>query len=248
MATSRNRWRIVYEDEYLIAVDKPANYLSIPDRYDNTVPNLLESLKQYRSDIYVNHRLDKNTSGLILFTKSEESHKQFSALFERREIEKLYYALVLGVPSEEVGLVDMPLSLSKAKSKIMKPDPGGKESKTKFRLLRSWGTYSFLELKLITGRMHQIRAHMNYIYTPLICDELYGDGRPLFLSDFKRSYRPSSSKPEKALLERQALHAHSIRFIHPLLNEELQLESELPKDMKAAINQFDKNLEIKYPV
>jgi len=104
------RWKIIFEDDFIIVVDKPAGYLSIPDRYDETIPNMYTSLKSFRDEIFVNHRLDKDTSGIMLFTKTEEAHKRFSRMFENREIDKHYFALVHNKPIEDIGLIELNLT------------------------------------------------------------------------------------------------------------------------------------------
>lgn len=237
-----NRWQIVFENEDFIVLDKPAHILSIPDRYDSDQLNLYHELIKYRGEIYVNHRLDRETSGLILFTKTAKAHKAFSVLFEERRIDKFYYALVHGEPALETGLIDLPLAPSKSKTQSMMIHDKGRQAQTKFRLIESWERYSWLELKLLTGRMHQIRLHLQAMHMPLICDAMYGDGRALYLSDFKKKFRKSKDREEKPLLERQALHAHMLRFKSPLDGEDYEFQAELPKDMKASINQFAKCL------
>ena len=237
-----NRWEIVFEDDHLMVIDKPAGLLSIPDRYDPDIPNLYQSLLSYRESIYVNHRLDKDTSGLIVFSKTEECHKRLSELFENQNIEKLYKAILLGTPALEVAQIDLSISANRSGKKGMLVNPKGKTALTKYRVLKDWGSYALVELKLLTGRTHQIRVHMSAINCPIICDSLYGDGRSFFLSDIKMKYRRSHNKEEKALLSRQALHAHQLSFVHPVTNEEMLFNSELPKDMRAVINQLDKNL------
>lgn len=238
----KQRWEIVFEDDHIIVINKPAHLLSIPDRYDKDLDNLFDSVSRYRTPLFINHRLDKDTSGLVLFTKNEEAHKAFSKLFEERKIDKRYMALTHGIPVEEVGLIDLPLQFSKNKQRML-VNPNGKESQTKYRVLGAWGLFACLEIKLLTGRMHQIRVHLSAIHCPIIADGIYGDGKPLYLSDFKRKFNRSGKHDEKPLLERQALHAHELHFIHPITRKSISVESPLPKDMKACIYQFNKNLD-----
>ncbi len=236
------RWKIIFEDDYIIVVDKPAGYLSIPDRYDETIPNMYTSLSAYRDEIFVNHRLDKDTSGIMLFTKSEEAHKRFSRMFENRKIDKHYFALVHNKPIEDVGLIELNLAQAKSKSKGMLIDHEGKQAISKYRIVKTWHQFSLVEVKLITGRMHQIRVHMKAINCPVICDTLYGNGEPFYLSSFKKKYRRNNNQEERPLLNRQALHAAQLHFEHAFTGEKVLLETEMPKDMRASINQMDKNL------
>lgn len=234
------RWNIIFEDDYIIVINKPAGMLSIPDRFDENIPNLYNILQNYRGEIYVNHRLDKDTSGIIMFSKTAESHAAFSKLFETRKIDKYYKAIVHGTPIESVGLIELKIALSKNKRKQMVIDQKGKLSKTKYRILKSWQSFSLLELKIITGRMHQIRVHMQAINTPIICDATYGNEDGFFLSSIKRKYRKNREQEERPLLSRMALHAHQLSFIHPFTKKEVSYSAELPKDMRAVIFQLDK--------
>jgi len=139
----KRRWEIVFEDDHLVLINKPAPYLTIPDRYDRTIPSLVGILSERREQLYINHRLDKETSGLIVFTKSEQAHKTLSADFERREIEKLYYTIVMGQPTEEIGLIDLPILQSNSRKKGMIVSDNGKESQTKYRIIESYNRFSF---------------------------------------------------------------------------------------------------------
>lgn len=234
------RWNILFEDEAIIVVDKPAPFLTIPDRYDRTIPNVHGVLLASREDVFINHRLDKETSGLLVFTKTEEAHKALSNQFESRLVQKYYFAIVNGIPAEEVGLIDLPIGQNKTKRKGMLVDAKGKESLTKYRVLDSWRDNAFLEIDLLTGRQHQIRVHMKSIFCPVVCDDLYGDGQAFYLSKIKRKMKRNKNVVERPLLSRVALHAHKLIFKHPIKGDEMQFESPLPKDMKAVIAQLNK--------
>ncbi len=239
MAKKSNRWSIVFEDDHILVIDKPSGWLTIPDRYNNNALNLLTSLQSYRDTVFVNHRLDRETSGLITFSKTEATHKAMNQLFESRSINKHYQAIVKGVPQEEVGMIDLPIAPSEAGKKGMKIHQKGKTSHTKYRILKSYDYFSHLELKLLTGRMHQIRVHLKAIHCPIVCDSLYGDGQAFYLSSIKRKYK-GHPEAERPLLNRVALHSSMIGFEHPITNENLKFESPLPKDMKAVLYQLDK--------
>ena len=163
-------------------------------------------------------------------------------MFENNEIDKFYKAIVIGTPDLEIGQIDMNISASRSAKRGMQLNENGKTAITKYRVINSWNSYSLVELKLITGRMHQIRIHMQAINCPLVCDQLYGDGRAFYLSDIKKNYRRSKDSEEKPLLSRQALHSHRLCFTHPYTMEQLEFNSELPKDMRACVTQLDKNL------
>jgi 23S rRNA pseudouridine955/2504/2580 synthase/23S rRNA pseudouridine1911/1915/1917 synthase len=234
------RWTIVHEDEDIVVVNKPALYLSIPDRYDNGIPNIKTILQERRPEIYVNHRLDKETSGLILFTKNAEAHKHLSDQFEHRKLTKIYKAIVTNTPPEPVGQIDLAMSKTAHSKKGMALNAKGKPATTKYRVLESFDNYCYLDIKLLTGRMHQIRLHMSSIYCPIACDRMYGDGQPVLLSRIKRKYRRSGDV-EHPLMDRTALHASDLEFTHPRTNEKISLTADLPKDMNAVLYQLRKN-------
>ena len=234
------RFNILFEDDNIIVVDKPAPFLTIPDRFDKTIPSLLGILSAKRSEIFINHRLDKETSGVILLSKNAEAHRHISLQFESRSVTKIYEAIVHGMPIEEVGQIDLAISSSPRGKRGMIINFKGKPSSTKFRILRTWKHFSHLEIKTLTGRQHQIRVHMKAIGCPLVVDNLYGDGKAFYLSDIKRKVRFKKEEQERPLLKRMGLHAAKLKFMHPLTRKELIFESVLPKDMKAVINQLNK--------
>ncbi len=236
----KQRWEIMHEDDDLIVVNKPAPYLTIPDRYDRNIPSLVGELSKKRPHVFINHRLDKETSGLILFTKSEKAHKTLSIAFEERQLDKFYKAIVHNVPPLEVGLIDLPISSAGGKRKGMMVSENGKESLTKYRIAKSWKQYALLELKILTGRQHQIRVHMKEMRCPVVCDPLYGNGEPFLLSKIKKKMNRKTDREERPLLSRVALHAHELKFRHPITDKELVFSAPLPKDMKAVVHQLDK--------
>ena len=240
MAGKIKRWEIVHEDEHIIVINKPAPYLSIPDRYDNGIPNVKSILQAARPEIYVNHRLDKETSGLMIFTKTKEAHKNLSDQFENRKLTKIYKAIVINTPSEPVGLIELPMSQSDNPRKGMVLNPKGKAAFTKYRILESFTDFTYIDVKLLTGRMHQIRLHMSSINCPIVCDKMYGDGEPMLLSNLKRKYR-RSGEVERPLLNRTALHASELEFNHPHTGEQVKLTVDIPKDMKAVLYQLRKH-------
>ena len=232
---------ILFEDQYIIAVNKPSGVLSIPDRFNPNLPNLVSSLKIKYPDIIPVHRLDKFTSGVILFAKDAETHKLISADFESRNVEKYYIALVDGIPSPDSGRIDVPISESTVTRGKMLVHKRGKSSITEYKVLKSFKTYSLLYLKLFTGRMHQIRVHMQYLGNPLIVDQLYGKRDSFYLSEIKhKKFNLGKSDDEKPLLTRQPLHAEKLVIIHPYTSERLEIQSPLPKDIQAVIHQMEK--------
>ncbi len=230
---------IIFEDDEILVLDKPAGLLVLPDRYDPTIPNLFDLLNNQYGRVFVIHRIDKGTSGLIVFAKTEESHRFLNHQFESRLIEKAYVAICVGETEQEAGKIDLPISESQGKKRKMQIDPkNGKEATTPYVVTDHFVGYTVVEAKPETGRTHQIRVHLSAIHLPILGDSLYGGGDAFYLSAIKSGYRPKEE--EKPLLKRTALHAGKISFIHPKSGERVTFESEFPKDMKIVLNYLRK--------
>ena len=231
---------ILEEDGNLVAIDKPSGLLTIPDREGKEI-SLKQILKNKYREIFTVHRLDKDTSGIIVFAKNEEAHKQLSQLFEARETVKIYNGFVLGSPFEKSGTINEPIAEHPVKKGLMTVYKKGKESSTEYEVLENFKPYSWMWFKILTGRTHQIRVHMKHLGHPIVCDELYGDGKSVFISSIKRKKfnLSKNEEEEKPILSRLALHALKLKF--ELNNKTYELEAELPKDLRALLQQLRKN-------
>lgn len=234
--------KIIYEDDSIIALNKPSGVLTIPDRFDPKLPSLKMWLKERYGEIFVVHRIDRDTSGIVLFAKNESAHKYYSKIFEEREITKKYIGLVMGNPIPPSGTIDKPIAhhpVVKGKMVIYR---SGKPSVTHYSTFDNFGLYSLVEFHIETGRTHQIRVHMQDLGHPLVGDPLYGNGEAIFLSKIKRKkFKLSKNQEEEIpMLNRLALHAASLKFSTPE-GKEIYLEAELFKDMQATLNQLRKN-------
>lgn len=229
---------ILLEDDNIIAINKPAGMLSIPDRFDPNIPNALSYLKSKREEIYVIHRLDRYTSGIMIFAKNSETHKVMSQQFQDRLPTKIYTAVVEGIPALEMGLIDAAIMESGIQRGKYLVSTKGKPSQTKYRVIEEMNRFSVVECKLLTGRTHQIRVHMEYIGNPLVVDHLYSHRDEFFLSELKKRYKKSKYEDERPLISRQPLHASELEF--ELNGKQYQITSELPKDMRALIQQLRK--------
>ena len=159
------------------------------------------------------HRLDKDTSGIIVFAKNEATHKHLSKQFEERQTEKIYAGLVIGSLINQKGTINKPIAENTVKRGVMIIHQRGKESMTDYEVLEDFGIYSWLQFRIHTGRTHQIRVHMKDIGHPIVCDELYGDGKPILLSSFKSKFKLSKNEEEeRPILNRLALHAYKLAF------------------------------------
>lgn len=235
---------IIFEDAFILAVNKPAGMLSIPDRFNPDLPNLISYFKPKFPELIPVHRLDKFTSGVILLAKDAETHKKLSELFLSRDVEKYYIAIVDGTPEPESGHIDVPLAESTVTRGKMLVHKRGKPSVTDYKVLRKFGKYSLIYLRLHTGRMHQIRVHMQYLGNPLIVDELYGHRSKFYLSEIKhRNFKQSKFEDEQPLLSRQPLHAEKVVFDHPITGIRTEITATMPKDMEAVLRQMEKWLD-----
>lgn len=229
---------ILAETADWVALNKPAGLLSIPDREGKEI-SLKQLLTEHFGSIFTVHRLDRDTSGLILFARHEKAHQELSRQFEQRETEKIYRGLVNGVPPQPEGLIEAPIAPDPQVAGKMRVHRAGKESVTGYRLLEALGPCSWMEFNLYTGRTHQIRVHLQHIGHPLLCDPLYGDGKPFLLSSVKPRYKLSRhEEEEKPLLARLALHASTLGFSDG--GARVKLEAPLPKDLRAVLQQLGK--------
>jgi 23S rRNA pseudouridine1911/1915/1917 synthase len=228
---------IVYEDEHLVAVNKPSGILTIPDR--EGVPGLRNGLQERYGSIFTVHRLDRDTSGLVIFAKDEAAHRYFSMQFEERSTRKVYNGFVLGTPHIDEGIINEPIAEHPTKKGLMTVWRKGKESVTEYSVLERFRLFAWMEFRILTGRTHQIRVHMKHLGHPIVCDPLYGDGRPVLLSEFRNKFNIGKFEEERPLLKRLALHASTLT-IKNVDGKEITLEAPLSKDMKATLQQLRK--------
>lgn len=229
---------ILLETDQFIAINKPSGLLSIPDREGKEV-SLKILLQEKLGKIFTVHRLDKDTSGVIVFAKDEESHKQLSQLFEGREVEKFYLGLVNGTLIQPEGTIDVGIMEHPMKKGVMVTHVKGKHSVTDYKVLEAFRQYSWMQFQIHTGRTHQIRVHMKHIGNSIVCDDVYGDGKPILLSSLKRNFKLSKHEDEeKPILERLALHSWKLKFT--LNDNTYELEAVPPKDLRATVSQIKK--------
>ena len=230
---------ILVENEHFIVINKPAGLLSIPDREGKDI-SLKKILQERYGEIFTVHRIDKGTSGIIVFAKDEETHKHLSQAFEERMVEKYYLGIVNGSVAEKKGTIEAPILPHPGKNGAMVINKKGKAAITDYEVLEEFGKYSFLQFQIHTGRTHQIRIHMQYIGHPIVCDELYGDPKPILVSSIKRNYNLSKAEEEeRPILNRLGLHAERLKFTDALGNK-FNVEAPLPKDMRALLQQLKK--------
>ena len=235
---------ILFEDEHLVVIVKPAGLDSTRGQYSvRCVLDVLEErLKNLPGPLRLVHRLDRDTSGLMVLAKTPEAQKNLSTQWETRSVEKRYLALVHGMVQPREGVIDLLLRKTENQSRPVVPDRAkGKDAVTEYHVVEQYRQYALVEAHPVTGRMHQNRVHFAAEGTPVLGDGHYGTAEPLLLSKFKRGYKPSERKgEEKPLIARLALHAHTLKFDHPATNARMEFKRDLPKDFAAAIKQLSK--------
>lgn len=234
---------VVYEDRDLLVVDKPAGMVVHPaaGNPDRTLVNaLLAHCGAGLSGIGgvvrpgIVHRLDKDTSGLMVVAKSELAQNRLASAFAAREVDRAYLALVWGVPLPLAGEISGNIGRSRSnRQKMAVVASGGKPAITRYKVLKEWqGLASLVECRLATGRTHQIRVHLAAKGHPLVGDRVYGSGRQA-----RRAAGPAGAA--LARFPRQALHAYRLGFVHPVTGERLGFESELPADMAELLRELE---------
>lgn len=208
---------VIYKDENLLAINKPAGLLSIPDGYNKGLPNLKNILENEFPRVWTVHRLDKDTSGIILFALTPDAHKNLSCQFQNRQIEKIYIALVMGVVDDDDLVIDVPLKINADRKHRTVPDYNqGKPALTLVQVITRNKTNTLVKAEPKTGYLHQIRSHLLYIGHPVLNDSLY-----------------TVKKPHSTPLlgsGRLMLHALQITFRHPASGSLVTLKTELPPE------------------
>ena len=229
----------LFENDNFIVLNKPTGMLSIPDRTQSQ-PSLKDHLIDKFGSIFTVHRLDAPTSGVIVFAKNESTHKHLSQQFEDRSTQKIYNGLITGKPETPNGIIDEPIGEHYSHKGEMMVSDKGKPSTTEYAVLEQFRTFSWMQFHILTGRTHQIRVHMKHIGHPIACDSLYGDGKPVLLSSFKKKFNlAKSAEEERPLLNRLALHAAVLRFKDSTGND-YSFEAPLLKDLRALLQQLRK--------
>ena len=240
---------VVYEDDDILVINKHAGIVVHPahGNWEGTVVNAVLGRGSALSTLGGNdrpgvvHRLDKDTSGLMVLAKSDAAYKGLSEQIKNRHIEKTYHAIVLGTPPEGEGRIEVQIDDRRNSPGPVRVVPKrGRHSVTDWRVLEPFRGYSLLEIRPRTGRMHQVRVSMRHQGYPLLVDTTYGGRDGLFLSQLKRGYKKKKDRPERPLLGRLSLHARRIELSHPLRGERMGIEADVPKDMELALKYLRK--------
>ena len=211
---------IIHLDKHILVLDKPAGLPVLPDGWEKGAPYLVRMLEEQFSKIRVVHRLDKFTSGVMVFARTAEGHRELNRQFERREAEKTYHAILVGIPAWEEKTAKHPLRADVGHSHRTVVDfKRGKTAETRFKVVKRLAGHGLVEASPRTGRTHQIRAHAAALGHPLQADVLYG-------------------APSTDLIARPALHALSLAFVHPESVERLTFTAPYPGDFAEALERL----------
>lgn len=246
-------FKVLYEDEHLMVIDKPGNLPVHPaGRY--LFGNLLTILRNQRPDwiaedrnFYLIHRLDRETSGVLILGKQKPVAKNLTDQFFDRTTEKRYFAIVDGHPEADAFTVDADIGPAGSEIRLKMaaypagtgaslPESGIQHALTHFKVLQRTRRYSLVECKLETGRQHQIRVHLHHAGFPVLGDKLYGVNEAAFLEFMNNNREMTESLREQFKIERHALHSRSLKFFHQPLNKWMQIESPLPQDMQEVLD------------
>ena len=213
---------ILYQDKHIIVLNKPAGISVLIEGWDPKLPFLLKTLEKKFGRIWVVHRLDKVTSGAIVFGRNPEAHRHLNTQFEKREVRKTYHAIIEDIPEwlEYTARHSLHANVGR-KHRTVVDSHRGKPSETHLKLLEEYHTQSKIEAKPVTGRTHQIRVHLSALGFPIVADTLYGAEK----SD---------------LIARPALHAYKLSFIHPITEKELSFTAPYPEDFVNLIEKLKK--------
>jgi RluA family pseudouridine synthase len=211
---------IIYSDEQILVVNKPAGISVLNEGWDKEAPYLVKVLEEQHGKIWVVHRLDKLTSGVMVVARTAEAHRALNIQFDKHEAEKIYHAIVVGVPAWGEKIARHPLRVNVGhKHRTMVDNKNGKGSETRFKVLKRYPANVLLEARPMTGRTHQIRVHAYALGYPLLGDVLY-------------------SAPESEIIARPALHAYSLSFTHPETKKRLTFTAGYPEDFKQALEKI----------
>ena len=235
---------IVYEDDDLVVVNKPAGMVVHP-AYSNYTGTMVNALLHHVKDLSgingkirpgIVHRIDKDTSGLLLVAKHDRAHRALSLLFRKHTIEREYWSLVWGKPKKNNGTIQTEIGRSTRDRKKFAVVKTGKAAVTHYEVINTFLFLSLIGLKLETGRTHQIRVHMAHLGHPVFGDKTYGGDNPNLAGTERK--RRQQAENLLGLMPRQALHARTLGFIHPTTRKEMLFEAPLPSDFSAVMEKI----------
>ncbi len=231
----KNIPEVIYSDDDMVLVNKPSGVTVIPDRIHVERETVQSILQKEFGKLYVVHRIDRGTSGILCFARNEAAHKNLSLQFQKHEVKKLYKAIVKGRFIQPTGEINAPIDENKSWAGTMIVHKQGKEALTFYEVEEQFKSAALVRVEIKTGRTHQIRVHMAYIGHPLLVDEIYANTPAFFFSAIKRKGYKASDEEERPTIARLTLHAFSLTVKHPVSGKEMVFEIPVPKDMETVL-------------
>lgn len=228
-------YQVIWSDETLLVINKPSGLHTIPDGYNPSLPHLSGLLQEAYGQVWVVHRLDKDTSGVILFARTAEAHRVLNQQFEERKIRKEYHAICVGMPEWETLSIALPLQVNgDRKHRTIIDHQSGKQAETNVAILQRLGVFTLVVAHPHTGYTHQIRAHLAAVALPILNDPLYKSLEPETQAQIQ-----ARKIAERLPIQRVALHAYNITFIHPLHEKSVQVQAPYPLDFKETLDALE---------
>ena len=231
---------VIFEDDDMIVVSKPSGLTVIPDRIHPDRPTAQSILQRDYGKLFVVHRIDRGTSGVLCFARNEATHRNLSLQFQNHTVKKVYRAIVKGRLKQKEGMVDAPIAENTVRPGTMLIHKRGKDALTMYAVEEEFKHASLVKVEIKTGRTHQIRVHMASLGNPLLVDEVYAKAPAFFFSSIKRNYKQTDEE-ERPTIARLTLHAAALTLLHPVTGQEVTFESKLPKDMETVLKLLRRN-------
>lgn len=231
---------VIFENENYVVINKPPFIASLSERTADKSTSILALAREHYDDIQLCHRLDKETSGALVLAKNSEAYRHLSMQFEHREVQKEYHAVTNGVHDFDSISVFLPIAIVRDGTEVRIDRQRGKVAETLFFTLEKYHRNTLVRCIPITGRMHQIRVHLQCLKAPIVCDPTYG-GEYIYLSQLKRKFNLKQDTEELPLIKRVALHAHSIHF-RDLDENLIEVFATYPNDFEVLVKQLRKSV------
>jgi 23S rRNA pseudouridine955/2504/2580 synthase/23S rRNA pseudouridine1911/1915/1917 synthase len=230
----KNQVEVIYSDDDLVIANKPAGITVIPDRIHTELETVQTILEKQFGKLWVVHRIDRNTSGVLCFARNENAHRHLSLQFQNHEVRKVYQAIVRGRMKSASGTINEPIAENMARPGSMLVHKRGKDAISIYEVAEEFRHASLLKIEIKTGRTHQIRVHMAWLGNPLLVDELYANADAFYFSSIKKGYK-ATAEEERPTIARLTLHAAEITLTHPSSNKKLTFTAPLPKDLETVL-------------
>ena len=226
---------VIYSDNDLVIANKPAGLTVIPDRIHTERETVQSILEKTFGKLWVVHRIDKFTSGVLCFARNEVAHRHLSLQFQNHEVQKFYKAVATGRMKEKTMTIDLPIAENMAHAGTMLVHKRGKNAITIYEIEEEFKHATLLPIEIKTGRTHQISVHLAYIGNPLLVDEIYAKAPAFYFSSIKKKYKSDEDIAERPTISRLTLHAYQVTFTHPTSLQKVTHIAPLPKDIETLL-------------